>query len=48
MRKIKLPKSFKITKDGKVEKDHKAIEASLDLCTRLKRKDSKKVRVGKK
>ncbi len=48
MRQIKLPKTFKISKDGKVEKDLKAIEAKLDVSTRLKRRNSKKVKVGKK
>ncbi len=43
--KVKLPKTFKLTKDNKVEFDHKAAEAKLDVSTRLKRKNSKKVRV---
>ena len=43
--KIKLPKTFKISKDGKVEFDHKAAEAKLDVSTRLKRRNSKKVKV---
>jgi hypothetical protein len=46
MKGIKLP-GFKIV-SGKVVKDHAAAEAKLDLSTRLKRKNSKKVRVGKR
>lgn len=44
---IKIP-GFKLSKDGKkVEPDLAAREAKLDLCTRLKRKHSKKIRVSK-
>ena len=49
MRQIKLPKgTYKLTEDNKVLKDLKAIEAKLDISTRLKRKNSKKVSVKRK
>ena len=43
---IKLP-GYVITPDGKVAKDEKAAEAKLDLCTKLRRKHSTKVKVSK-
>ena len=46
-RQIKLPSTFKLTKDGKIQKDLKAIEAKLDVSTRLQRKKSKKWKVKK-
>jgi hypothetical protein len=39
---------FKVTKDGKIVKDKRAVEAKLDLCTRLKRRSSERVRVAKR
>lgn len=45
---IKLGSGFRLTKQGKVEPDHAAREKRLDLCTRLKRRNSKKIRVVKK
>lgn len=48
IRPIKLDKAYKITAEGKLRKDLKAIEAKLDVSTRLKRKKSKKIRVKKK
>jgi hypothetical protein len=46
MKGVAIP-GFKLSKDGKVEPDHAAREAKLDLCTKLKRKHSRKVRVSK-
>lgn len=43
---IKLP-GYKLTADGKVAKDEKAAEAKLDLCTRLRRKHSTKIKVSR-
>jgi hypothetical protein len=37
-----------ILKGGKIVKDEKAAEAKLDLCTRLKKRNSKKVRAVKR
>lgn len=45
---IKLGAGFKLDKAGKVVRDHAAREAKLDLCTRLKRKNSRKVKVAKR
>jgi hypothetical protein len=42
---IRIKGAFKITADGKIAPDHKAAEAKLDLCTRLKRRGSKKITV---
>lgn len=39
---------FKIDANGRVIKDEKAAEAKLDVSTRLKRRNSKKVRVARK
>lgn len=35
-------------KDGKLVPDEKAREAKLDLCTRLKRRNSKKISVKRR
>lgn len=47
---ISIP-NFKdfIRKDGKtvIEKDHAKVEAKLDVCTKLKRRNSKRVRVSR-
>lgn len=40
---VKLGKEFAL-KGNKIVKDEKASEAKLDLCTRLRRRTSKKVR----
>lgn len=45
---IQIKGAFKVTADGKVVPDHKAAEAKLDLCTRLKRRGSKKIRIKKR
>lgn len=39
---INLGKDYKITEEGKVVKNECAIEARLDVSTRLKRRNSKK------
>lgn len=45
MKGVAIP-GFKLSKDGKrVEPDHAAREAKLDLCTRLRRKHSTKIKV---
>lgn len=44
---IKLGKDYKIV-NGKIIKDERAIEARLDVSTRLKRRSSKKIKVRKK
>lgn len=44
---IRIGSGFKLSKDGKLDPDHAAREAKLDLCTRLKRRNSKRVRVAK-
>lgn len=44
MKGIPLP-GYKLGKDGKVEKDTAAQEAKLDVSTRLKRRNSKKITV---
>jgi hypothetical protein len=46
MKGVSIP-GYRISKDGKVEADHAAREAKLDLCTRLKRKHSKKITVSR-
>jgi hypothetical protein len=43
---ISIP-GYKLDKNGKVVKDVAAQEAKLDLCTRLKRKNSKRIKVAK-
>jgi hypothetical protein len=43
---ISIP-GYKLDKNGKITKDHAAAEAKLDLCTRLKRRGSSKVKVAK-
>jgi hypothetical protein len=42
MKGVAIP-GFKLTKDGKVEKDERAIEARLDVSARISRRKSKKV-----
>jgi hypothetical protein len=44
---IPIGKGFKISKDGKVDPDYAQQEASLDLCKRIARRKSKKVRVSR-
>lgn len=44
---IQIKGAFKLTADGKIAADPKAAEAKLDLCARLKRRGSKKIRVKK-
>lgn len=44
---IKLGASYKLDNEGRIIKDDAVAEAKLDLCTRLKRRGSKKVRVVK-
>lgn len=44
---IKIP-GFKLDKSGKVVRDHAASEAKLDVSTRLKRRNSTKVRPVKR
>jgi hypothetical protein len=43
---MKLPPEFKLV-GNRLVKDERIAEAKLDLCTRLKRKNSKKVRAVK-
>jgi hypothetical protein len=43
MRKSAIP-GYRLTKDGKIEKDVAAQEAKLDVSTRLKRRNSTKVK----
>lgn len=38
---------YKLDKGGRIIKDHAVAEAKLDLCTRLKRRGSNKVKVVK-
>lgn len=45
---IRLGHGFKVTKDGKVVRDQRAIEAKLNVSTRLKRRSSRKVRTVKR
>jgi len=40
--------NYKLTPDGKLERDVKAEEAKLDVSTRLKRRGSKKIRPARK
>jgi hypothetical protein len=40
-----LGAGFKLSPDGKIVADSAASDAKLDLCTRLKRRSSKKIRV---
>ena len=40
--------NYKLTPDGKLERDVKAEEAKLDVSRRLKRRGSKKVKVVKR
>lgn len=47
MKGVAVP-GFKIDKNGKVVRDHAAADAKLDLCARLRKKNSKKVRVTRK
>ncbi len=44
---IKLGSGYRLTKDGKIEKDVAAQEAKLDVSTRLKRRHSTKVKFSK-
>lgn len=48
MKGIKLGSGYKLDKNGQIVKDHAASEAKLDLCTRLKRRGSKKIKVAKR
>jgi hypothetical protein len=43
-----LGSGYKLDKNGRIIKDHAAAEAKLDLCTRLKRRGSKKIKVAKR
>jgi hypothetical protein len=43
-----LGSGYKLDKDGRIIKDHAAAEAKLDLCTRLKRRGSRKIKVAKR
>jgi hypothetical protein len=43
-RPIAIP-GYKVAADGKVEKDHRAAEAKLDVSARIARRKSQKVRV---
>jgi hypothetical protein len=43
-----LGSGYKLDKNGRIVKDHTAAEAKLDLCTRLKRRGSKKIKVAKR
>lgn len=46
MKGVSIP-GFKLSKDGtKIEPDHAAREAKLDVSTRIKRRSSKKVTVA--
>lgn len=45
---IKLGSNYKLTEDGRIVKDERAIERKLDVSTRLKRRGSKKQRVVKR
>jgi hypothetical protein len=48
MKGVSIP-GFRISKDGKkVEADHAAREAKLDVSTKIKRRSSKRVRVVKR
>lgn len=47
MKGTKIP-GFKLSKDGKVEPDHAAREAKLDVSTRIAKRASKKVKVVKR
>lgn len=44
---VKIGGEFKL-KGNKIIKDERASELKLDLCTRLKRKNSKRVKVVRK
>ncbi len=44
---VKLGKEFAL-KGNKIVKDTRAVEMRMDLCTRLKRKNSKRVKVKRK
>ena len=44
MKGVAIP-GFKLTKDGKVEKDERAIEAKLDVSARISRRKSKRIKV---
>lgn len=48
MKGIKIGAGYKLDKDGRIIKDHKAADAKLDLCTRLKKRGSKRVKVVKR
>lgn len=39
---------YKLDKSGRIVKDHAAADAKLDLCTRLKKRSSKKVKPVKR
>lgn len=41
----KLGDNFTLSIDGKIVRDEAKIDSKLDLCTKLKRRSSKRVRV---
>lgn len=45
---IKIGPGYKLTPDGRIIKDERAIEAKLDVSTRLKRRHSKRQRPARK
>ena len=40
--------NFKLGPDGKLMRDEKLIDAKLDLCARIAKKKSKRIRYGKR
>jgi hypothetical protein len=43
----KLGPGFKLDKEGRIIKDYASSEAKLDVCTRLKRRGSKRIKAVK-